>query len=163
MAVLVDGGFKIVLDKLDDLDKRMSDFYPMLDKMSKVYYDFVDDVFETEGAAGSGTWVPLKPYTVAKRQGKEHPILHWFGQLRDAATSYDPYGAEGVSADQIYTNSSVELRLWGDKVRHNTKGGFVNETGNYVPQREFWPDVDGKVADIMMNPVESWADDWLKA
>lgn len=159
----------IRVDGLDRVQRRaakmqesLSDFRPTLDKSADAFYAHVARIFDTEGSAGSGKWEPLSPKRLHERTkpgslGKPAPILDYYGNLREAATSNEVVNEYGVTGGQRFTNRSVELTLKGDKVRNND--GF--KRGKFdVPAREFWP-FDSAQQDIVFEPFEKWANDWL--
>lgn len=158
-TVTVTGGQRVI-DKLNRLGDTLSSTEAVLDKSADAYYAYVAQVFDTEG---SGHWAPLSPMRIRERTkpgslNKPRPILNYYGQLREAATSNEVVSLPGVTGGQKFTRHSVELTLKGDKVRNND--GFK---GKYtVPAREFWPFYD-KEYDVVFRPFETWADVWLRS
>jgi hypothetical protein len=153
--------------KFDKLKKGLDDWEPILSKSANKYYSHVQSIFVSEGGKGGvAKWAPLSPLREAKRERlvgkarKSHPILNTYGGLRAAATTNAFTQRTGVTGAQHYTPTSVTLLLEGDKVRNNF--GFPNDKKGYdrVPKREFWPFSDIQ-RDIVFQPFERWADDWL--
>lgn len=153
-----------VIAKLRNLAASLADAEPVLAKSADAYYSHVARVFDTEGSAGSGKWKDLSPMRIHERTkpgslNKPGPILDYYGQLRDAATSNEVVNEHGIVGGQRYSKTAVELHLSGDKVRNND--GF--KRGKFaVPAREFWP-FDDAQQDIVFEPFEKWADSWLRS
>lgn len=142
----------------DSLQNSLRHNRPILLKGARAYYRVAEEVFDSEGQSAGLYWPELSERRVQERNGNDHPILEWMGDLRKAATQMGINSGPDILGGQRIIDNKARLYLQGDKARHNS--GFVNDEGKNVPQREFWPWHDEQ-HELWFKPFVDYVDDWL--
>jgi hypothetical protein len=148
-------GLTETLNSIDRFSNRANNVQPMFAEGRQNWLHHIEGIFDAEGPG----WKALSPMRTYRRNGQDHPILDYTGQLK-AAASGRPMSGEDIQGDYKETNHSLSMTISGAKVAHNTAPGFWNDENHWTPQREFWPWGDPE-QDVFFSPFEKWVDSWI--